>query len=72
MSAGLQLIDSSFSKPLPKLPDTADTSFMRAHIKQLERKLNDSLNMLQQSNQKEIELMVENRRLKQADINLDL
>lgn len=54
------------------MPDTADSSFMRAHIKQLERKLNDSLNMLQQSNQKEIDLMVENRRLKLAEVDFDL
>lgn len=48
----------------PEAPDATDHSFLRTRIEILEKKLNDSMNMLSVSNKKEIDLMIENRKLR--------
>lgn len=54
------------SSTAPEAADggSTDNSFLRARIEILEKKLNDSMNMLSVSNKKEIDLMIENRKLR--------
>ena len=54
-----------------KESNPADSSFLRNRIEMLEKKLNDSMNMLSVSNRKEIDLMVENRKLKSQMLETD-
>lgn len=48
----------------PSSQQGQDTRFLRAQIDLLEKKLNDSLNMLSEVNKKEIGLKIENRKLR--------